>query len=123
MRKGAGNEVAGLAALSPPGARLSKHCRHSRPHDSYLAVDDQGHTIKWTSRKKRKDCFLRVDDITGIRLGMNTPVLMRHGKAHRANRYFSIITQDRTLDLETPTEDARNDLVAAIDFLRKHSEL
>jgi len=123
-RMNGGDEVAGLASLSPPGVRLVKHCRHSRPHGCYLGIDERGGTLCWTSRRRSASAStVSIEEIHDVRFGLSTAVLLRYGAADKAKRYFSVITEYRTLDFECPNENLRNNLVAAIDFLRKHNDL
>lgn len=119
-----GDEIAGLASLSPPGVRLTKHCRHSRPHGCFLSVDAEGTEIKWTTRKRNSaEAKLRVEEIIDVKLGQATPVFERHGNPKKVAHCFSILTKFRTLDLECSSQKLRDNLVAAIRFLGEHSEL
>ena len=45
-------------------------------------------------------------------------MLARHGVPERADRYLSIVTRFRTLDVECESVAVRDDLAAAVDFLR-----
>jgi len=124
-RRGPGDEVAGLTALSAPGMRVIKHCRHCRPHASFVSVDGGGRAIRWSSRRRRDPdaSVIRIKDVVDVRVGLATPVLLRHGRADKAHLYLSVVTNLRSLDLETTSQADRNDLVAAIEFLRRHVEL
>ena len=42
----------------------------------------------------------------------------RHGAPERADRYLSSVTRFRTLDVECESVAVRDDLAAAVDFLR-----
>lgn len=49
--------------------------------------------------------------------GHTTAVFRRKGKPEREHVAFSIITVDRTLDLEAESEDVRNDWAQAVHFI------
>ena len=119
-----GKEVRGLALLAPPGLRVLKHCRHARPHGCYLMLDVHGSHLMWTKKRRQaQQGSIKVDEITDVTIGLSTNVLARHGHLEKAHFYLSIITKFRTLDLEADSLEVRDDLAAAVDFLREHPDI
>lgn len=58
-----------------------------------------------------------IDEITGIRRGMSTEVFQRTGNASRSSRYFSIISDSRTLDLEAESAQQCDFLASRLTLL------
>ena len=114
-----GREVRGLALLAPPGVRVLKHCRHAKPHACFLVVDVHGAYLAWTKKRAQsQQGSVAIGEITDVTVGLATPVLARHGTEARGGRYVSIVTRFRTLDVECDSVEVRDDLAAAVDFLR-----
>ena len=80
--------------------------------------------LVWTKKRKQSEQgSVNISEITDVTVGLSTAVLARHGYLENAGCYLSIITRFRTLDVECETGAVRDDLAAAIDFLRDHTDL
>ena len=118
-RRQSSREVRGLALLAPPGVRVLKHCRHAKPHACFLMVDVHGAHLAWTKKRAQsQQGSVPIAEISDVTVGLATAVLARHGVPERADRYLSIVTRFRTLDVECESVAVRDDLAAAVDFLR-----
>ena len=118
-RRESSREVRGLALLAPPGVRVLKHCRHAKPHACFLMVDVHGAHLAWTKKRAQsQQGSVPIAEISDVTVGLATAVLARHGVPERADRYLSIVTRFRTLDVECESVAVRDDLAAAVDFLR-----
>ena len=118
-RRQSSREVRGLALLAPPGVRVLKHCRHAKPHACFLMVDVHGAHLAWTKKRAQsQQGSVPIAEISDVTVGLATAVLARHGAPERADRYLSIVTRFRTLDVECESVAVRDDLAAAVDFLR-----
>ena len=58
-----------------------------------------------------------IDSITEIRRGMSTDVFKRTGDASRSDRYFSIVSSERTLDLEAQSAQQCDFLASRLTLL------
>ena len=118
-RRQSSREVRGLALLAPPGVRVLKHCRHAKPHACFVMVDVHGAHLAWTKKRAQsQQGSVPIAEISDVTVGLATAVLARHGVPERADRYLSIVTRFRTLDVECESVAVRDDLAAAVDFLR-----
>ena len=118
-RRESSREVRGLALLAPPGVRVLKHCRHAKPHACFVMVDVHGAHLAWTKKRAQsQQGSVPIAEISDVTVGLATAVLARHGVPERADRYLSIVTRFRTLDVECESVAVRDDLAAAVDFLR-----
>ena len=118
-RRQSSREVRGLALLAPPGVRVLKHCRHAKPHACFVMVDVHGAHLAWTKKRAQsQQGSVPIAEIADVTVGLATAVLARHGVPERADRYLSIVTRFRTLDVECESVAVRDDLAAAVDFLR-----
>ena len=118
-RRESSREVRGLALLAPPGVRVLKHCRHAKPHACFVMVDVHGAHLAWTKKRAQsQQGSVPIAEISDVTVGLATAVLARHGVPERADRYLSIVTRFRTLDVECESVGVRDDLAAAVDFLR-----
>ena len=118
-RRQSSREVRGLALLAPPGVRVLKHCRHAKPHACFVMVDVHGAHLAWTKKRAQsQQGSVPIAEISDVTVGLATAVLARHGVPERADRYLSIVTRFRTLDVECESVAVLDDLAAAVDFLR-----
>lgn len=105
-----------FAPLVEPGIPILKHGRLGRPKRRLLWMDisnPSDPTLVWQegevqniAKVKDKD-RMRLIDILDIRAGRVGPVLERSGKEDDASRYISFSGENRTLDVELPTPEAR----------------
>lgn len=74
----------------------------------------------------QKVISIPINSIKTVKTGISTDILKRTGKKRRAKRYFSIITDERTLDLEAQSEEMAEfvgtRLTLLIIDLQKNSE-
>ena len=83
-----------------------------------------GSRVVWTKKRSTKQQgAIAVDEIADVTVGVATPVLARYGAASRAHLYLSILTRFRSLDVECESAESRDDVAAALDFLRDHPDL
>ena len=62
---------------------------------------------------------LLVKDITGVRKGLSTQVLLRTGKAKNQALYVSLVSPGRTLDMELASGAERDAAADAFKALMK----
>lgn len=95
-----------------------KHGRRGNPHERNVTLEVTGSELKfdWSSGQLKA----HKNDIQLVE-GKGTPVFQRPAadKA-KPERCFSIVTATRTLDLEAPTEQARDYRVNGIKLLLKY---
>jgi len=70
-----------------------------------------------TEREKASIKQVKVQDVTEIKKGKSTEVFERTGVESKARRYFSIVTPDRTLDIEVISLEQRDFLATRIALL------
>jgi len=58
-----------------------------------------------------------IADIKGIKKGISTDVLAATGKLSKENKYLSIVSDERTLDLELPDQKQREFLASRLELL------
>lgn len=127
-----------IAAASPPtedelsmerfrnmlldGFDVLKHGRRGSPHTRTVFADVEFKRIFWQkpakdkrSKKARLDQSILLADVVQVVRGMKTDVLKRSGDVAKYERYLSLVSDDRTLDLELATE-------ADSEFLRRGFE-
>lgn len=95
-----------------------KHGRRGSPHERNVTLEVTGSELKfdWSSGQLRA----HKNDIQLVE-GKQTPVFQRNtAEKSKAERCFSIVTAARTLDLEAPTEQAREYWVTGISLLLKY---
>lgn len=98
-----------------------KHGRKGKAHKTKLFVNRFGE-ISWLGRSNE---IVRINEIEAIRLGSSTDVFARSIATRRflshadinPSRCFSLITNSRTLDLETQSEAVRDWFVVAFRYL------
>jgi hypothetical protein len=60
---------------------------------------------------------IRLVDVTHVNTGVSSGTLLRSGSAKRSNLYLSLVTPQRTLDLEASSEEERDALVKGFRLL------
>ncbi|GMH57397.1 hypothetical protein TL16_g02370 [Triparma laevis f. inornata] len=116
--------------LLSDGMVITKHPRWGKPESRqfYLKKENGSMKLVWTSTKGAKGGSIvgdwlglagtiveNLEDIVEIREGLTTKILERTGVPARSHLYFSIILKSRTLDLESATEEERDDLVLCLN--------
>ncbi|KAH9257840.1 hypothetical protein BASA81_003859 [Batrachochytrium salamandrivorans] len=107
------------------GIEIIKHPRKGYPRRRFFWISPD---FEWlmTGRERilepSKDEMdqikgVRIADIHDISRGITTEVLERTGKNKKQSRYFSIITNERTLDLEAESKERADFLMSRISLL------
>lgn len=133
-----GTHRAGMDLLHA-GVSVLKHCRHANPHRCTVSLCDNDTAIQWSSTSYKRRALhsvrqfrtndgssssnIKIHEITDVKLGQATRVFNRNGNANQSARCFSILTRFRSLDLECDSQQQRDNLVAAVDFLQRHKDL
>jgi hypothetical protein len=60
---------------------------------------------------------VKLANVTEVRRGRSTDGLLRTGKDKHAKRYFSIISKERTLDLEASSDEMAEFIVVRLTLL------
>lgn len=105
------------------GEIFLKHCRVGKPHRRFVYLSEDGQNVCWVPvhlannsnnpSARKATGQVAVSSITQIQLGQTTPVFAKKGKRNRDKYSFSLICQERTLDLETITQEDRDDWAEA----------
>ncbi|KAL0221349.1 hypothetical protein RCL1_001203 [Eukaryota sp. TZLM3-RCL] len=101
------------------GAVFLKHGKKGKPHYRFVWVSSDFSKILWRdpSKTKVRD-EMDVSQVTDVLIGQLTDVFKRRsGHAGRENLSFSIISGERTLDLEASSEEERDLWVDAFKYL------
>jgi len=95
----------------PEGHPFIKFGRSGKPHIRVITVSDKDGSISWETGK------MPVSAITRVEAGKTTEVFLKNKQNKDAppNLCFSLVAQDRTLDLQAKTEKQRDDWV---EFMR-----
>mmetsp|Transcript_24744 Transcript_24744/g.34400 ORF Transcript_24744/g.34400 Transcript_24744/m.34400 type:complete len:657 (+) Transcript_24744:113-2083(+) len=106
-----------LSVLDKP-TEFIKHGRTGRPHTRVVTVDRKKVTIDWTSGSND------LKEAYGVVRGKTTKVLRKVSwRQADPALCFSVLWEDRTLDLQAPTQRIREDWARAIEILlKKESE-
>jgi len=108
------------------GCNFTKHGRKGSPHKRFVWVSDNFDRIMWAESKKKHNKKDKIDseseilfsEIIAVEGGHTTQVFQRSGKnGSGPDLSFSIITKDRTLDLEAIAKNIRDDWVKAFSLL------
>eukprot|EP00698_Gefionella_okellyi_P005458 TRINITY_DN14995_c0_g1_i1.p1 TRINITY_DN14995_c0_g1~~TRINITY_DN14995_c0_g1_i1.p1 ORF type:complete len:1007 (+),score=206.91 TRINITY_DN14995_c0_g1_i1:50-3022(+) len=91
------------------GALFTKHGRSGRPHDRFVRIVND--RVEWTEVKDTSEGHIRLSDVTDVVEGIQTSVARRTGDVARADCFLSIVTPQRTLDLECTTRAVRDEWV------------
>lgn len=93
---------------------IVKHGRRGRPHSTKLTVHKNG-VLSW---KGRSGASIYFEDVHDIVRGKGSTEVFRRAKSSPKDRHcVSILTAERTLDIEAKTEDARDWLYVAFKYL------
>jgi hypothetical protein len=92
------------------GALFLKHVKSGSPHPRFVYLSDDGAALQWVEEKdkaKRKDAKeIRLAELTDIHKGHATPVFSgKYAKETNAECCFSLVSPDRSLDVQC--DDAR----------------
>ena len=101
-----------------------KHGQQGRPKERRFWVNPRFSELHWDSAKKGKLPWVDLTRVTAVKRGVLTKNFGRHGKADRAHCCLSLVTPERTLDLETDNQQQRDLLARAfeqvLDLHRQH---
>ena len=87
------------------GISILKHGRRGRPRPRVVQLSSDLTSVHWDTKKE-----MLVKDITGVTKGLSTQVLLRSGKAKAQQLYVSIVSGNRTLDMEMKSMEDRDRL-------------
>eukprot|EP00736_Rhodelphis_marinus_P002907 Rmarinus@m.28108 len=101
------------------GLVLTKHGRKGQPHKRLVRVCREGPDafVTWTDPQSQiaRTESLALSKVRHVVSGIQTDVLRRSGQPNKECVYFSLLADDRTLDLECMTEEERDKLVSAFE--------
>lgn len=101
-----------------------KHGQQGRPKERRFWVNPRFSELHWDSAKKGKLPWVDLTRVLSIKRGILTKNFGRYGKADRAHCCLSLVTPERTIDLETDNQQQRDLLVRAfegvMDLHRQH---
>lgn len=93
------------------GFTVLKHGRRGSPHMRMIFTDMEFKRIFWQKpsakdkpKRAKLDQSIVLMDVLHVVRGMKTDVLKRSGDVAKYERYMSLVADDRTLDLEFPTD-------------------
>ncbi|KAJ0403927.1 hypothetical protein P43SY_009420 [Pythium insidiosum] len=111
------------------GFEVLKHGRRGSPHARTIFTDMEFKRIFWMkptkeakAKKAKLDQSLLLADVVQVVRGMKTEVLKRSGDVGRYERYLSLVADDRTLDMELPTEAFCDFLLRGFEQLLFHGQ-
>lgn len=108
------NKIEILKQALIDGIMIRKHCRKSKPKPRLLFVNEDFTNLCWSQQKQWKPTlsFLPIADIIEVRKGSEedprkaehagTAVLRKYSTPETIIRSFSLITSERSLDIEAP---------------------
>lgn len=106
------------------GFEALKHGRRGSPHMRMVFTDMEFKRIFWQKpsakdkpKRAKLDQSIVLSDVLQVVRGMKTDVLKRSGDVAKYERYLSLVTDDRTLDLEFPTDAKCEFFVQGFDQL------
>lgn len=109
------------------GFDVLKHGRRGSPHMRTIFADVELKRVFWQkpakdkrSKKAKLEQSLLLADVLQVVRGMKTDVLKRSGDVAKYERYLSLVADDRTLDLELPTEEQSEFLRRGFEKLLLH---
>lgn len=109
--------------LLQDGRQFRKYGRRGLPHSRLVFLTPDARTLVWCasgSRNLEKD-GIAVADITDVIEGPNTPIFKKNaGWFKNADCCFSVVSAQRSLDLEAATTEERDEWVKAFLCLRKY---
>ncbi|OQS03096.1 adenylate kinase, partial [Thraustotheca clavata] len=92
------------------GFDVIKHGRRGAPHTRTLFADVEFKRLFWQKPDKKElkpklDTSIALSDVIEVVQGMKTEVFKRSGDSSKGGRYFSLIADDRTLDIEASSDE------------------
>ena len=117
MRRANSSTAAGAAAAADRDEALEalvrgvdcfKHSGNGKKAKKKVRLNEDLDTVLWESKKSE---IMPVAAVTEITKGQTTAVLKKSGKAASAALYLSLVASDRSLDLEFPTEERRDEIL------------
>lgn len=107
------------------GIEIIKHPRKGYPRRRFFWISPDFEWLMTGRERILEPSKDEVDQIKGVRIadihdisrGITTEVLERTGKNKKQSRYFSIITNERTLDLEAESKERADFLMSRISLL------
>jgi hypothetical protein len=108
-----------VAKFTGVGFRVRKHGRWGAPHERQLVFETATQQVSWGSTS---DAKFPLSAVLQIVTGKDTDCLQRTDASVPGTHCFSLITADRTLDLQTGSAAERDFLVFNLRKLRALSE-
>jgi len=105
------------------GANFVKWTRHGTPHKRFVCFDEKYNAIVWkTSKTSDILGLLPLSKIQDVCTGVHTPVLhkARGSPKFREDRAWSIVTNERTLDLQAETVAQQHQWVTELELRFKN---
>jgi hypothetical protein len=101
------------------GGTFLKHGRSGAPHKKVVYCSDDLSEILWRDLKKSKPSgSIPVSTITAVAAGQTTLIFARRkGKPNREPFSFSLLAEDRTLDVECDSVGERGEWIRAFEWL------
>jgi hypothetical protein len=102
------------------GVPVVKHGRKGKPRRRvvYLRPVGRSYVVTWSDGAQGVGkSEIALSDVTSVLTGLSTAVLQRSGHSQRANQYLSLVTAERSLDLEFESEGQRDKLRQVLDTL------
>lgn len=104
------------------GAVMRKYGRHGFPHDRRVFLTPDCRRLVWVAPGAKVDVSalpdgegIRAGAIVAVVEGVATPVFRKNAGWYRQpSLCFSLVAGDRSLDLEAPTPQAKDDWVTAL---------
>eukprot|EP00735_Rhodelphis_limneticus_P013200 TRINITY_DN6763_c0_g1::TRINITY_DN6763_c0_g1_i1::g.3039::m.3039 TRINITY_DN6763_c0_g1::TRINITY_DN6763_c0_g1_i1::g.3039 ORF type:complete len:361 (-),score=71.21,sp/Q8BIJ7/RUFY1_MOUSE/41.18/1e-12,FYVE/PF01363.16/3.2e-16,Mcp5_PH/PF12814.2/4.9e-09,PH/PF00169.24/1.2e-05,PH_2/PF08458.5/0.0034,zf-AN1/PF01428.11/0.22,IBR/PF01485.16/0.095,IBR/PF01485.16/3.8e+03 TRINITY_DN6763_c0_g1_i1:38-1060(-) len=92
------------------GATFVKHGRKGTPHRRFISLTEDGEALTWTDLDNNTGRVERLplNTVIEVRNGQTTEVFKRTGRPGKDNVTFSLVTSDRTLDLECDSKEIRD---------------
>jgi len=94
------------------GLKIIKHPRRGNPSVKRLYLNDAKTQLLWEGRH---GSGLALGDIYAVEAGMTTTVFQRTGHKSQEDRCFSLLTKERSLDLEAFAKEDRDNYVACFE--------
>jgi hypothetical protein len=109
-----------LRSMLHQGGEFIKFGRAGKPHVRHVCVTVFG-DLHWSEQRMDADVFqpsrtfVRLQDVTRVEAGKTTEVMRReHARRAPDELCFSVVTPERTLDLEATTPTQRDDWLEAL---------
>ena len=100
------------------GSVMLKCGRSGRPHFALFQLSDDSRYIQWTSRRNDPGrTRIKIENIRELCLGQLTAVFARAGMGHYSPLSFSIVSQDRSVDIISTSRREYNTWVNGIQTL------